>query len=78
MMVERVVLSGCVIGSVAFLLYQWMLNRGYEVDEARNATLLLMVLFENLHVLNCSSDSRSAFSTRMFSNPFLVMGTISA
>ena len=78
MMVERVVLSGCVIGSVAFLLYQWMLNRGYEVDEARNATLLLMVLFENIHVLNCRSESRSAFSTRLFSNPFLVMGTISA
>jgi magnesium-transporting ATPase (P-type) len=78
MMVERVVLSGCVIGSVAFLLYQWMLNRGYEIDEARNATLLLMVLFENIHVLNCRSESRSAFSTRLFSNPFLVMGTISA
>ncbi len=78
MMVERVALSGCVIGSVAFFLYQWMLNRGYEVDEARNATLLLMVLFENIHVLNCRSESRSAFSTRLFSNPFLVMGTVSA
>lgn len=41
------------MGTMAFLLFQWLLNQGYSTDDARNGTLLLMVLFENIHVFNC-------------------------
>lgn len=78
LMVERVVVSALVIGTVAFFLFQWLLNRGYEVDEARNGTLLLMVLFENIHVFNCRSEIRSVFRQNLFSNPILLIGTLTA
>lgn len=74
-MIERVVISALVIGTVAFLLFQWLINRGFTVDEARNGTLLLMVLFENVHVFNCRSEVRSVFLHNPLRNPILLIGT---
>ena len=78
LMVERVVISALVIGSVAFFLFQWLLTRGYSADEARNGTLLLMVLFENIHVFNCRSETNSIFRQNPLSNPILLFGTAAA
>jgi Ca2+-transporting ATPase len=77
-MVERVVISALVIGIVAFFLFQWLLGQGYSVDEARNGTLLLMVLFENIHVFNCRSETRSVFGHNPLTNPILLFGTVTA
>lgn len=77
-MIERVIVSAIVIGCVSFTLFQWLLLQGYQVDEARNATLLLMVLFENIHVFNCRSEMRSVFRQSFFSNPILLFGTVAA
>ena len=77
-MIERVVISALVIGFVAFFLFQWLLGQGYNVDEARNGTLLLMVLFENIHVFNCRSETRSVFRHNLFLNPILLFGTAAA
>ena len=74
-MIERVIISALVIGIVAFLLFQWLLNRGFSIDEARNGTLLLMVLFENVHVFNCRSENRSVFLHNPLRNPILLIGT---
>lgn len=74
-MIERVVTSALVIGTVAFLLFQLLINRGFTVDEARNGTLLLMVLFENVHVFNCRSEVRSVFLHNPLRNPILLIGT---
>ena len=75
LMIERVVISALVIGIVAFLLFQWLLTRGFTLDEARNGTLLLMVLFENVHVFNCRSEVRSVFRHNPLRNPILLIGT---
>ena len=77
-MVERVIISALVIGSVAFLLFQWLLTSGYSTDEARNGTLLLMVLFENIHVFNSRSETRSVFQQNPLDNPLLLFGTATA
>ena len=77
-MIERVVISALAIGIVAFFLFQWLLNQGYTVDEARNGTLLLMVLFENIHVFNCRSETRSVFQHNPLLNPILLFGTAAA
>ncbi len=77
-MVERVVISALVIGIVAFFLFQYLLNQGYSVDEARNGTLLLMVLFENIHVFNCRSETLSVFRHNPLHNPILLFGTVAA
>ena len=78
LMIERVVVSALVIGVVAFVLFQWLLNQGFSLDEARNGTLLLMVLFENIHVFNCRSETRSAFAHNPLNNPFLLISVIVA
>lgn len=75
LMIERVVISALVIGTVAFVVFQWLIARGFTLDEARNGTLLLMVLFENVHVFNCRSEVRSVFRHNPLRNPILLMGT---
>jgi magnesium-transporting ATPase (P-type) len=77
-MIERVVLSALVIGSVAFLLFRLLLERGFSLEEARNGTLMLMVLFENIHVFNSRSESLSAFRHNPLLNPLLLFGTLTA
>jgi len=73
-----VVLSALVMGSVAYLLFQVLLGAGYTLDEARNGTLLLMVLFENIHVFNSRSETLSVFRHSPMRNPFLLIGTAAA
>jgi len=75
LMIERVVISALVIGTVAFGVFQWLMARGFSLDEARNGTLLLMVLFENVHVFNCRSEVRSVFRHNPLGNPILLIGT---
>ena len=77
-MIERVMLSALVIGVVAFSVFQYLLNQGYSLDEARNGTLLLMVLFENIHVFNSRSETRSVFTHNPLRNHILLFGTLAA
>jgi Ca2+-transporting ATPase len=78
LMIERVIVSALTIGIVAFLLFQWLMNQGFTMEEARNGTLLLMVLFENIHVFNSRSETRSAFRHNPLRNPILLFGTVAA
>jgi magnesium-transporting ATPase (P-type) len=78
LMIERVVLSALVIGITAFVLFQTLLAQGLDIDSARNSTLLLMVLFENVHVFNSRSETRSLFVHNPLRNPLLLFGTLVA
>jgi len=55
-----------------------LLERGYGVPEARNGTLLLMVLFENVQAFNCRSETRSLFGHNPLHNKLLLFGTLLA
>ena len=55
-----------------------MLGHGYTLEEARNGTLLLMVLFENVHVFNSRFETLSAFRHNPLRNRLLLFGTIVA
>jgi magnesium-transporting ATPase (P-type) len=78
LMVERVLLSAVTIGVVAYVTFSWMLGHGYSLEEARNGTLLLMVLFENVHVFNSRSETLSAFCHSPLRNRLLLFGTVTA
>lgn len=78
LMLERVFVNAVVMGSLAFLVFVWSINQGMSEQSARNATLLLMVLFENVHVLNSRSESQSIFQQPFFSNPFLLLAILIA
>lgn len=77
-MIERVLLSALVIGFVSFACFYYLINSGMSVDAARNSTLLLMVLFENIHVLNSRSESKSVFKQNLFQNKLLIVSVFGA
>ena len=78
LMLERVIANALVMGSLAFVVFVWMLEQGATETAARNITLLLMVLFENVHVLNSRSETQSIFRQAFFGNPLLIAGMLSA
>jgi magnesium-transporting ATPase (P-type) len=78
LMLKRVAVNAVVMGGIAFGVFSWQLSQGVEVVAARNITLLLMVLFENVHVLNSRSEVRSMFRQPFFGNPFLIFGMLAA
>jgi magnesium-transporting ATPase (P-type) len=78
LMVERVAMVAVVVGGLAFALYYWLLSLGWSLEDARNSTMLLMVLFENAMVFTSRSELKSAFSTSPLKNPLLIFGTLAA
>ena len=78
LMIERVIVNALYMGSVAFAVFYVVLQTGVTDAAARNITLLLMVLFENVHALNSRSEERSLFAVAFFSNPLLIIGILVA
>jgi len=78
LMIERIVVNAIVMGCLAFALFKWQIDSGVAEEEARNMTLLLMVLFENVHVLNSRSEQQSIFKQYFFGNKFLLFGMLAA
>lgn len=78
LMIQRVVINAIVMGCIAFVVFKWQMDIGIVEQEARNMTLLLMVLFENVHVLNSRSETRSIFRQNLFGNKFLLFGMLGA
>jgi magnesium-transporting ATPase (P-type) len=78
LMVERTVLAMMVVGSGGFVVYDIALRVGWSVPEARNLLLLTMVLYENFHIGNCRSETRSAFALSPLRSPVLFFGTLGA
>lgn len=78
LMIERVLVNAVVMGCLAFMVFTWQMNMGVTETSARNMTLLLMVLFENVHVLNSRSETVSVFRQGLFSNRFLILAILGA
>jgi Ca2+-transporting ATPase len=78
LMVERTLVAGVVVALVGAGTLWWMIRAGWSHDSARNALLLLMVLFENFHIGNCRSEFQSALTISPLRSPFLLAGAICA
>jgi Ca2+-transporting ATPase len=78
LMIERTLVASLFMGLVGFGLFQWCLTSGWSEDAARNALLMLMVLFENVHLFNCRSETRSAFAMSPLRSPVLMVGMLVA
>ncbi|MBN1613334.1 MAG: HAD-IC family P-type ATPase, partial [Deltaproteobacteria bacterium] len=74
-MIRQSLLSGVVIGALAFASWWWHLKiQAMDETSSRNAVLLLMVLLQNVHVFNCRSEYVSAFRIPIRRNYMLVFG----
>jgi magnesium-transporting ATPase (P-type) len=78
LMVERIIVAVAVVGFGGFLAYDISMRLGLVEQDARNFLLLVMVLFENFHVGNCRSESRSAFALSPLRSPLLFFGVLGA
>ncbi|MCM2369846.1 cation-translocating P-type ATPase [Aporhodopirellula aestuarii] len=81
LMIERTLIAAFVMGVIGFLTFRWFLPEEAtegQVSSARNALLLLMVLFENIHIGNCRSETKSAFRMSPLRSPILLIGAITA
>jgi Ca2+-transporting ATPase len=78
LMIQETLLSGFLMGLIAFGAYFWLLSSGWDEFSARNVLVLLMVLLENFQALNCRSEFRSIFRVPLKSNYFLIIGILVA
>lgn len=78
LMVERTVVAALVIGAGGFLAFRWLIRGGWATATARNSLLLLMVLFENAHLGNARSETRSLFRMPPWESPILLAGAVGA
>ncbi|MCW0235455.1 MAG: HAD-IC family P-type ATPase [Ferrovibrio sp.] len=74
-MIEQVLLSGATIGLLSFAVYVYMLQTlGYSLVVVQGLMLWLLVWFENVHILNCRSETRSLFRIPLAANWLLIAG----
>jgi len=78
LMIERLIAGSVIGGTVCVTAFGWMVHRGWDTQEARNALLLLMVLLQNVELGNARSETRSGFVISPARNPALVLSALSA
>jgi magnesium-transporting ATPase (P-type) len=74
LMIERLIVAAVLMGTIGFGAFAWMIHQGWSVSSARNVLLMMMVLFENFHIGNCRSETKSAFSISPLRSPALLAG----
>ena len=77
-MIEHVVVTGTLMGALGFATFQTALSLDVGEAGARNLTLMLMVLFGNIHTLSSRSETRSVFRMPLAANPFLAIAVPAA
>ena len=76
LMLRRIVVGGLYIGIVSFVLFYFLLQSGESIESARNITLLLMVLFENVHVFNSRTEINYLHQITYKSSAYLILWVI--
>ncbi len=79
LMTQQTIVSGVAIGLVSFIVWWYLIKiMVWEESHARNFLLMLMVLFQNVHVLNCRSELISTFKIAIKKNLVVFFGILSA
>ena len=71
-LVKQIAISGLFIGIVVFMVWSLLLKLGLETTHARGYVLALMVFIQNIHVINCRSESKSIFENSFKKNWFVL------
>jgi magnesium-transporting ATPase (P-type) len=77
-MIEQTLLGGVAMGGIAFAVWALLIASGVDEQSARNELLLLFVLMQNVHVMNCRSERTSVFRIPLSRNRVLVIGVLAA
>lgn len=72
-MIKQILASGLFMGVIVFDVWFIMIKfLNFEVAHARGYVLALMVFMQNIHVLNCRSETKSVFRNGFKQNPFVL------
>jgi len=77
-MAERTVLVGIVLLAGTMGAFLWQILSGAPVEYARTVAVTTMVLFQNFHIFNTRSFTRSPFRMNPLSNRFLYASIVAA
>ncbi len=76
-LLREIIVSGAIIAAVAFSAFYFFINvLGMTEEVARGYIMCLMVFIQNVHVFNCRSEKRSAFSVPIKANPIMLFGIL--
>ncbi len=78
LMTEQTIVSGLIIGLITFAVWFYLIDSGKSLEYTRNFLLMLMVLFQGIHVFNCRSEHSSAFKIPLKRNLVLIFGVLIA
>lgn len=70
-LIKQVLISGLFIGIIVFIAWD-ILCAKMDPEHARGYVLALMVFIQNLHVMNCRSETKSIFKNSFKKNPFIL------
>ncbi len=75
---ERTLISGLWMALGTIGLFLFVRQEGASLEEARTIALTTMVLFQVIHAYNARSEYASVFSMSLWSNSFLLLGSLGA
>lgn len=79
LMLQEVFISAAVMTIITFGTWYYLVEiQGMEARHARTDVMMLMVLLQNFHVLNCRSETRSLFSIPFSNNKLIIVGVLLA
>jgi magnesium-transporting ATPase (P-type) len=78
LMKRRIATSAIVMGIISTTLFYIEYQRQEDLNAARSAVLTLFVVFENVQALHARSEYKSLLQLSLFSNPWLIIGIVSA
>lgn len=74
-LLQEIIVSGLVIGGIIFSVWYLLINKfNMDIAVARGYIMALMVFIQNIHVFNCRSEHKSAFSVPLKNNWLVVIG----
>lgn len=69
---KEIIISGLTIGLIVFIVWYVLLNnKNMDTYTARGYIMTLMVFIQNIHIFNCRSEHKSAFSVKFNSNELI-------
>lgn len=79
LMVAEILWSAFVMSAVTIGAWWWMITKNHMNEQhARTILMMLMVMLQNFHVINCRSERRSIFSLPVSHNRFVYFAILAA
>lgn len=76
---SEIIFSGITIGLIVFIIWFYLIKQlKIDVHIARGYIMVLMVFIQNIHVFNCRSEKKSAFSIPLSQNLMIIFAVFSS